>query len=153
MWSRTAKMPTFTTTYANVLLCPTDRYSTPLFPTSYHFAPHSTPFSVLVKRNRGFFLRKLWISVRIEMGPLGTRNCGELRKNLQDLVVAFVARSERLSVNGANRLGMGFDGLPGPAASASIFSTVITFVLGSSIPAIFTLWPAHGSAKTCASSL
>src|SRR5215472_14705113 len=59
MWSRMAKMPTFTTSCLCCLLCPTPCYSALLLPTSYHFSPHPTRFSSVVKRNRANVMKKV----------------------------------------------------------------------------------------------
>jgi len=59
MWSGMAKTPTFTTTYADLLLCPTTCYLMPLFPTSYQFPPHRTRFLSVVKRKHAFFRKKI----------------------------------------------------------------------------------------------
>ena len=60
MWSRTAKMPTFTTiftfgSFCFALLRPAARYSVLLPPTSYHFCPHDKLYLPLVKRKHAFF--------------------------------------------------------------------------------------------------
>ena len=60
MWSRMAKMPTFTTTYASFLFCP---YNPLPGPTSTHFLPFSTTFRHIL---RGFSLLSREIMLRCE---------------------------------------------------------------------------------------
>ena len=93
MWSRMAKMPTFTTSCLCCLLCPTPCYSALLLPTSYHFSPHPTRFSSVVKRNRANVVKKV-VGICVECAKVQTHifhptACGSLARNLQLLVVDF----------------------------------------------------------------